>query len=345
MNTQSLISRLTVLIISLVAAALLAGCGGGGGSGGGGVGGALGGVAATGAPVDGIVYVTDSNGIEVNVPAEVDGSFSISVEGMTPPYLLRVIPNGGGDVLYSFASEKNITVNITPLTTLALYLAHNGDLEQLYAAWSENIDALNDGVIEAQQGIINANLDTLYGDYSIDATFYDFMNVAFTTDSTGIDGVLDALDIAIDFNSGNTTVLVYGELFAWEQNIDTSMINLGDFAIEEGSTWVFTVSDSINDIHFTEQALLSSVPNDLEQFEAVSQDGILADFQFEGLEININITSLTYDVTGSGEVGTAISGHLVGTVRINGEVDGQIVNETVNLNTVFEWERTDSVPA
>ncbi len=344
MNAQRLISRLSVLILSLVTAALLAGCGGGDG-GGGGVGGSLGGTAATGAPVDGIVYVTDSNGIEVNVPVETDGSFSVSVEGMTPPYLLRVVPNGGGDVLYSFASEKNITVNITPLTTLALYLAHNGDLDVLYAAWSANVDALDDGLIEAQQEIINANLATLFDDYTVDATFYDFMNVAFNTDGTGIDGVLDTLDISIDFNGGNTTVLVDGAPLAWVPNIDTSGVNIGDFAIAEGSTWLLTVSDSINNIQFSEQALLSSVPNDLEQFEALSQNDIMAEFQFEGLEISVNITNLTYGVTGSGEVGTVISGNLVGTVRINGEFDGQIINETVNLNTVFEWERIDSVPA
>jgi hypothetical protein len=343
MNARRLISRLSVFILSLVAAALLAGCGGGGS--GGGVGGTLGGTAATGAPVDGIVYVTDSNGIEVNVPVEVDGSFSISVEGMTPPYLLRVVPNGGGDVLYSFASEKNITVNITPLTTLALHLAHNGDLDALYAAWSANVNALDDGLIEAQQEIINANLATLFDDYTVDATFYDFMNVAFTTDGTGIDGVLDTLDISIDSIGGSHTVLVDGVPFAWVPNIDTSGVNIGDFAIVEGSTWLFTVSDSINNIQFSEQALLSSVPNDLEQFEALSQNDIMAEFQFEGLEISVNITNLTYGVTGSGGVGTVISGNLVGTVRIIGEFEGEVINETVNLNTVFEWERIDSVPA
>ena len=341
MNAQGMISRLSVFFLALVAAAMLAGCGGGGG----GVAGAIGGTAATGAPVDGIVYVTDSNGIEVNAPVEADGSFSVSVAGMTPPYLLRVVTNGGGDVLYSFASEENITVNITPLTTLALHLAYNGDLETLPAVWSANSDVLDDGLIESQQLIINANLAALFDGYDIDATYYDFMNVAFNADSSGIDGVLDALAISIDFTGGGYTVLVDGQpSFTWIPNIDTTGINIGDFAVEADSSWQLTVSDPGNNIQFTEPVLLAAVPNDLAQFEALSQTDIMAVFQVEGLEISINISNLNYDVTGSGEVGTLISGHVAGTVSINGEVQGQPINETVNLNTVFEWERIDPLP-
>ncbi len=85
MKDKRLFSQLPAILLALLATALLAGCGGGSGGGvAGGALGALGGTAATGAPVDGIVYVTDSNGMEVNVPVEADGSFSVSVEGMTP---------------------------------------------------------------------------------------------------------------------------------------------------------------------------------------------------------------------------------------------------------------------
>lgn len=342
MKNKRLFSRLPALLLALLAAALLAGCGGSSGGGGGVAGGALGGTAATGAPVDGILYVTDSNGIEVNVPVEADGSFSVSVEGMTPPFLLRVIPNGGGNVLYSFASEEDITVNITPLTTLALYLAYGGDLDALYAAWSANTDMLDDGLIESQQEVINANLSALFNNFAVDATFYDFTNVAFNTDSTGIDGVLDTLDISIDYIGDTFMVLVDGISYTWDPNIDTTGIDIGDFAIVEGSTWLFTVSDSINNISFSEQVLWSVVPNDLAQFEELGQTDIMADFVFEGLEISINVSGLNYDVTGSGELGTAITGQIIGTVTINGVFEGQAINETVNLNTTFEWERVDS---
>ncbi len=253
-----------------------------------------------------------------------------------------MIPNGGGDVLYSFAAEKDITVNITPLTTLALYLAYGSDLDALYTSWSANTDMLDDALIESQQEVINANLSALFNNFGVDATFYDFTNVAFSTDSTGIDGVLDSLDISIDYIGDTFTVLVDGNLYNWDPNITTTGIDIGDFPIVEGSTWLLTVNDSINNISFSEQVLWSVVPNDLDQFEELGQTDIMADFVFEGLEISMNISGLDYDVTGSGELGTVISGQIVGTVDINGVFEGQVINETVNLNTIFEWERTDS---
>ena len=340
MNCKYNFFRLPALLLAFVATVLLAGCGGG--SGGGAAGGALGGTAATGAPVDGIVYVTDNNGIEVNVPIEADGTFSVSLEGMTPPFLLRVIPNGGGDVLYSFASEPDVTVNVTPLTTLALYLAHGGDLDALYSTWSANTTALDDALIESQQEIINANLSTLLDGYAVDSSFYDFVNVAFNTDSTGIDGVLDSLNISIDYVGDTFTVLIDGVPYTWDPNIDTSGIDIGDFALAEGSTWQLTVTDSINNIAFSELVPWTGVPNDLDQFESLGQADIIADFIVDGLEISMNITGLNFDVTGSGELGTLIDGQITGTVTINGVLNGQTINETVNLNTLFEWERVDS---
>ncbi len=333
--------RLPGLLLALVATALLAGCGGGG-SGGGLAGAGLEGTAAVGAPVDGILYVTDSNGVEVNVPIEPDGSFSVSVEGMTPPFMLRVIPNGGGDVLYSFAAEEGTTVNVTPLTTLALYLAYDGDLDALYAAWSANTSALDDLLIADQQEIINANLSALFDAFTVDATFYNFVNVEFDTDSTGIDGVLDSLDISIDYAGDTFTVLVDGNPYVWDPNIDTSGIDIGDFALTEGSTWQLTVTDLINDVTVTELIPWTGVPNDLDQFEAQGITDLMADFVVEGLEISLAITELEYDVIGSGELGTIISGEIIGTVTISGEFDGLPINETVELETLFEWERVDT---
>ena len=339
MSDKRVFSGLPAMLLALVLNLFLAGCGGGGG---GGAAGTLGGTAATGAPVDGILYVTDSNGIEVNVPIEADGSFSISVEGMTPPYLLRVIPNAGGDVLYSFAAENNITVNVTPLTTLALYLAYSGDLDALYATWSANTAMLDDVLVEAQQEVINANLSTLLDGYAVDASFYDFFSEAFATDSTGIDGALDALNISIDYQAGNFTVLIDGTPYTWDPDIDTSAINIGDFGVEEGSVWLLTVTDSINNIEFSERVLWSTIPNDLDQFADLGETEIMADFVVEGLAISVNITGLDFDVVGSGGFGTLVSGQITGTVGINGVIDGQVINETVNLNTLFQWERVDN---
>jgi hypothetical protein len=223
-----------------------------------------------------------------------------------------------------------------------LYLAYGDDLDALYATWSVNSAMLNDVLVEAQQEVINANLSALLDGYAVDASFYDFFSEPFATDSTGIDGALDSLGISIDYLVDSFTVQIDGVPYAWDPNIDTSVINIGDFGVDEGSIWQLTVTDSINNIEVSEQALWSAIPNDLDQFAELGETEIMADFVFEGLEISVNVTGLDYDVVGAGEIGTLITGQIIGTVSINGEVQGQAINETVDLNTIFQWERIDN---
>lgn len=338
--TSTMRAFLRLLALALVMLNLAA-CGGGSGGGGGGtsVSASLSGVAATGAAVDGVLYVTDVNGVEVNTPIDPDGSFTLSVQGMTPPFMLRVVPNGTGAVLYSFVAHANATVNVTPLTTLALYLAGGTDLDALYNTWSSGSATLSDAAIEAEQEIINANLAALFGGNGIDASFYDFMSVGFTADGTGIDGVLDVLNVSIDFVNDTFSVEVNGTPFAWDAAIDTSDINIGDFPVSDSSTWQLSITDSANNIATTEIVTGLSVPNDLQEIDQITRDELNGQYYLQGLQITVSLSELSYDLLGAGEIGTLISGVVRGTVRIVGTYNGQPVNETVQLNTAFAWER------
>ena len=54
----------------------------------------LSGTAAVGAPIDGYVYVVDVNGTEVNAATNATtGAWTVSVNGMTAPFLIRVVQN------------------------------------------------------------------------------------------------------------------------------------------------------------------------------------------------------------------------------------------------------------
>jgi hypothetical protein len=317
---------------------LLAACGGGSGSGGGSAAG-LSGVAASGAAVDGTVYVVDSNGVEVNVPVNPDGTFSVSVRGMAPPFMLKVVPNGAGATLYSFVSRSNATINVTPLTTLTLYLTSNFDLEALYTTWSSNTGMLDDASIEAWQEIINANLAALFAGNGIDATFYDFMSVYFNTDGTGIDGVLDALNINIDYLNDLFSVEINSTPLVFDSAIDTSDYNIGDFPIPDNSTWELSIVDSANNINQIEIVNGLVVPNDLSEVEQITESEINGEFYVQGLQTTIAISQLGYDVLGAGDVGTIVSGVIRGTVRVTGTYNNQFIDETVTLNTQFAWER------
>lgn len=163
----------------------------------------LSGTAATGAPIDGTVTVKDAKGVEKNIGTNVDGSFTLDVTGMTAPYLLRVMPSSG-PALYSYASQNGQTVNLTPTTNLAMFLAAGQtDLDAMYTDW--NGTAVSAAQVAIAEGTVRANLITQMEAASLDVANYDLFTSAFAADGSGIDGVLDDLIIAVDASANSFT--------------------------------------------------------------------------------------------------------------------------------------------
>ena len=161
------------------------------------------GTAATGAPIDGTVTVKDAKGVEKDIATGTDGSFTLDVAGMTPPYLLKIMPSSG-PVLYSFASQNGQTVNLTPTTNLAMLLAAGKtDLDAMYAGWDGT--AVTAAQVATAEGTVRANLVTQINAAGLDAAAFDLFTTAFTADSTGIDGVLDNITITVDSAAGTYT--------------------------------------------------------------------------------------------------------------------------------------------
>ena len=156
------------------------------------------GTAATGAPIDGSVMVKDANGVEATIATTgVDGSFTLQVAGMTPPFLLRIMPGDGTATLYSYATEIGQTVNLTPTTNLAMFLASGKtDLDAMYAAWDGA--AVTAAAVATAEGTVRANLLTQMEAAGLDVASFNLFTTAFSADGTGIDGVMDDLLIAID---------------------------------------------------------------------------------------------------------------------------------------------------
>jgi hypothetical protein len=167
---------------------------------------ALTGTAATGAPIAGDVTVKDANGIELTIATSSDGSFTLDVASLTPPYLLKVMPADGTDTLYSFASENGQTVNLTPATNLVMFLANGkADLDTLYGSWDGT--GVSETEVQAAEETVRANLfDQMQGD-GVGAASFDLLTSPFTADGTGFDKVLDDITIAVDASAGTFTFL------------------------------------------------------------------------------------------------------------------------------------------
>jgi hypothetical protein len=158
----------------------------------------LSGTVATGAPLDtAVVTAVNTQGQSAGpVNVNPDGTYTLSVnEGA--PYLLKAYSQPDDVTLFSY-SAGNTLANITPLTNLALFVAAglDSDLGGLYNTWQTNPIAESD--VTTATRLVNANFVDLCDANHVDAGTYNFFETPFSTDGAGIDGVLDALEIAID---------------------------------------------------------------------------------------------------------------------------------------------------
>ena len=165
------------LALLLLGTLLLGGCGNGGPTGketagtttdgGTGTSGAItqtiAGTAATGAPLAGAkVTVKDNAGKTASATTGDDGTFSVNVTGMTPPFMLVAIPVSGSN-LYSALPAMDMTstntqnVNITPVTTLVMYELNGGaDPATMYN--NLGFSTLTAGAVTAKEAVVRGKL-------------------------------------------------------------------------------------------------------------------------------------------------------------------------------------------
>lgn len=223
--------KITGFLASFLLAAtvtLLAGCGSGGTGVPGGetptTGQAITGTVATGAPLAGAtIIIKDSAGKTATGTTAANGTYSIAVTGMTPPFML-VATKVGEQNMYSvlpamdMASANTQIVNITPVTTLVMYQLSEADPASMYNSGSfSTITAAN---VSANQTYVRSRLpantvnpifDMMYGQFSATGA----------QDSTGYDTALDGIgkitsitaarvtfSIAADYTPGSGSVAV-----------------------------------------------------------------------------------------------------------------------------------------
>lgn len=220
---QSIGHLLSILLA--ITGLMLSGCGGSGG--GTAASSTLSGTAATGAAIVGHIEITGANGASLtNVPINSDGSYNADVSNMAAPFIIVAIPDDTSLPLqYSYAGSVNVTVNVTPLTTLAMFLANSQqDLATLVSGWNSTmIDTM---ALQTAQARINANFAAQFQTQGLDETSYNFFSGNFAVDGSGFDALLDNVIIAIDMAGSAFSVQVGGAPFTFDTSIDTSTINI-----------------------------------------------------------------------------------------------------------------------
>ena len=226
------------------------------------------GTAATGAAFVGTLNILDSTGENIdNIPVEIDGTFTVDVGVLTPPLMLQAVPSDPAEAtLYSYISADDITpgttsarVNITPLTSLSMFIATGvntqAELDSYFSSWSTNSGTFSDADLLDAQATINANLQTQFGNNGVDHTTYDFFGTAFSADGTGIDAVLDAIDV--DLSSGIDVGVGGSPGFMFDDMIDTTGIDIGGGS----NTTTYTVGGTVSNATGTVVLALNGGPN------------------------------------------------------------------------------------
>ena len=232
------VMKILINLIWCTVALILASCGGGGG---GGVAGSsssslvLTGVVAVGAALPSItVTVTDVNGVEATAVTKDDGSYSVydpSGATLVAPFAIKVVTQMGNSEikLNSFALDRGLTANVTPLSTAVASLLNGSN--------SYDPATLNPASVTTQD--LNAaidNLKTALGPLLVSAgvstSTFDPIKGTFTANSSGVDAVLDS--IAITYTSSGITLANRFEL-SNDSGSSATSISINSFGVTGGT--------------------------------------------------------------------------------------------------------------
>ncbi len=192
--------RLIRIMIFLVFPTLLWACGGGGGGAAGGAGQntapLVTGVAATGAPIAGTVTLKDKKGLVRGPMATgLDGSFSLDVTDLTPPFLLKAEWTAGAQThrLFSAATQAG-SAHINPLSDLALRLATGADPAAVFGAPGAipEMTQISKTALAAALTQLQTLLSPLLTDYGIE-NFDPFSGPYTASPENRLDAMLDVI--------------------------------------------------------------------------------------------------------------------------------------------------------
>ena len=317
------------------------------------------GTAAVGMPVKGDIFVIGTDGKTLNTQSNINGKYSVNLGGQPGPYLVRVEPDDNSlPALYSYATSSGVT-NITPFTTLALFLAYPNDFPNSFNNWATLHSNWNPTNLKQARAKINANFATQLQNSGVDPIVYDFFTVPFEANQTGIDAFLDNYNVSFDYDAKTYNITnSSGQPVAFNEHINTAHYYIGArFLPENTAKWKLTWIPEFDGQQGT--AIVSypgnNVPWSEEQFNAIFWDKLVETpsqvtrcNENSNIECNISVlvTHLDthYDVIGNGGVGTIVRGNGTYNWNMNGwyQQDGQS-RQNIDKSTAWffswSWER------
>ena len=251
------------------------------------------GTAATGKPFVGTVVVVNKDGKEsAAVTIAADGTFKVDVP-KGAPYLIKASNGKAGESLvelYSYLADASKHVNVTQLTTQALYDANQQKkIADLYAQWAVHHADLTTAEVELAAKKVAANLKAQLSAAGLNPKAVNIFNDVFKANSTGLDKVLDQVQISYNCNvsSCNVNYTVNGFAFTWNYTVDTTGYNVSVTPGTPLGSYDLKVTTNVAGV--PSDITIHDVPKPATQAEFCA-DGDVKD----GLPSNITINSCTF---------------------------------------------------
>lgn len=347
---DSILKKRSFILLSFFLFLLIQGCGSGS------PGGAppvspttLKGVIAKGNPINGaLVTVRDINGKTQTTTSDSGGHYTLIVDGLTPPYLLKAdLPSGGS--LFSLGNQGGGVVNIHPLTDLIIgtwYKLHEKNVGDVFSNPAAN-PALDMPEIAAVSEAVKRIVQDWIGKNGVDASQFDLISTSFEADHHGFDQFLDTLTITVD-TSGVPSIVVVDTTVATKQtttlDVDTSHGNIlvgtilttGSGATATSTFSSITISITSNPPAPSSIATIEVTPTSLNlptgqlgSFSAVAKDASGA---------VINGVTFTWSLQSAGETPVAVingSGQIMGVTPGTASVTASSGGVTSNAATLI----------
>lgn len=165
------------------------------------------GTVATGAAVSGTVTLKDARMVERNGVINADGSYTIDATGMQAPFLLRAVGTAGNKQIVLVApvtaSDSNGTVNITPLSDLIVANLGGQAAQAFFSA--PDFSKLDKSAVDSALQDLKTKLAPVLEAAGLSNV--DFLRQPFKADHSGLDGLLDVLEITVDAATKSATIV------------------------------------------------------------------------------------------------------------------------------------------
>lgn len=175
------------------------------------------GIAAAGSPIFGNATVKDADGSVVSVPIDEGGNFNFGASNLTSPYILFAEGVANGRTVKYFSATEDIgNINISPITDLILRNTIGIDPQTAYDNWTTT--SITQSQLDAAEAVVQTQLSPLLDAMNVLANV-NLLTTPFTTNHTGIDAVLDSLNISYNGNIATITNLLTNSSFTDDTSI------------------------------------------------------------------------------------------------------------------------------